>query len=657
MPPKRKQYQWHFGAAPQPALKNHHPLLNGGEQEPLTSSQRHKKPRIDVKKEASLNKHAIQQLLQSQDSEELQRNKLQIQELFHYNMSQNQDQQKILHPSLQLKGVDKEKQQQLMRHVVTQQEVVHQASVMQLPDEGVCSRRLMQYIYHLRNRPADNNLSYWRKFVAEYYAPSAKKRWCLSSYDEVGRDALGILPHLTMVPWQCNICGCKSRRGFEAYFEVLPRLNEITFGSGVIDELLFLDLPREIRFPSGVMMLEYGRAVQESVYQQLQVVHEGQLRIVFSRDLKILSWEFCVCSHEVFFRRTAVAPQVVQLVHAVQDYKCSIDDRGSDGVLFQDVQANCNRILAAGGQLAKTVDQQLVDDLGFSKRYTRCLQISEIVYAMKDLMILCQDNVTGPIESLESYCRGAAMTKLQKQEIKGKEQLESARDPPKDNNKLMAASCGFRSNTNESSPMSHKGLSTSAELAASLLRGSHHKLMGQSNLTSIVSRASQEPHIQDTSSEPFQGPRTSNSGLIKSSVENGLSSLDSSMKQYAIQKLVQEMINNNSRSANKHDREEPIWGSGKGSVIELPSGVWGCPTAAAAQGNVFNSIAGRTSSSKAAFNGNSSKVHTNNCFINGEPNLSGKLYLPESIVNISHGYHDHNSIYGNGNDVGYGWKV
>lgn len=35
--------------------------------------------------------------------------------------------------------------------------------------------------------------------MAEYYAPSAKKRWCLSSYDEVGRDALGILPHLTMV--------------------------------------------------------------------------------------------------------------------------------------------------------------------------------------------------------------------------------------------------------------------------------------------------------------------------------------------------------------------------------------------------------------------------------------------------------------------------
>ncbi|KAL4357126.1 hypothetical protein AHAS_Ahas09G0155500 [Arachis hypogaea] len=35
----------------------------------------------------------------------------------------------------------------------------------------------------------------------------------------------------------------------EATFEVLPRLNDIKFGSGVIDELLFLELPREQRFP------------------------------------------------------------------------------------------------------------------------------------------------------------------------------------------------------------------------------------------------------------------------------------------------------------------------------------------------------------------------------------------------------------------------
>lgn len=34
-------------------------------------------------------------------------------------------------------------------------------------------------------------------------------------------------------------------------------------------------------------MLEYGKAVQESVYEQLRVVREGQLRIIFTHDLKV----------------------------------------------------------------------------------------------------------------------------------------------------------------------------------------------------------------------------------------------------------------------------------------------------------------------------------------------------------------------------------
>jgi len=48
-----------------------------------------------------------------------------------------------------------------------------------------------------------------------------------------------------------------------------------------------LDLPREFRLSSGIMMLEYAKAVQESVYEQLRVVREGQLRIIFTPDLKV----------------------------------------------------------------------------------------------------------------------------------------------------------------------------------------------------------------------------------------------------------------------------------------------------------------------------------------------------------------------------------
>jgi len=82
----------------------------------------------------------------------------------------------------------------------------------------------------------------------------------------------------------------------EATYEVLPRLSQIKFDRGVIDELLFLDMPHECRLASGLMVLEYAKAVQESVYEQLRVIREGQLRIIFTPDLKVtkaLSTIFC----------------------------------------------------------------------------------------------------------------------------------------------------------------------------------------------------------------------------------------------------------------------------------------------------------------------------------------------------------------------------
>lgn len=45
----------------------------------------------------------------------------------------------------------------------------------------------------------ENTIAYWRKFVGEYYAPRAKKRWCLSLYNNVGQHALGVFPQAAMV--------------------------------------------------------------------------------------------------------------------------------------------------------------------------------------------------------------------------------------------------------------------------------------------------------------------------------------------------------------------------------------------------------------------------------------------------------------------------
>lgn len=55
----------------------------------------------------------------------------------------------------------------------------------------------------------------------------------------------------------------------------------------MIDELLFPGMAQESRFTNGMMMLECGKAILESVYKHFRVVQEGYLRIIFTPELKV----------------------------------------------------------------------------------------------------------------------------------------------------------------------------------------------------------------------------------------------------------------------------------------------------------------------------------------------------------------------------------
>nr|GEZ68263.1 hypothetical protein [Tanacetum cinerariifolium] len=63
--------------------------------------------------------------------------------------------------------------------------------------------------------------------------------------------------------WQCSICGLKSRRGSATTFEVLPRLNEIKFSSGVIDKRWCL----EVEEPRSVLKFVTPKIIFQSGYK------------------------------------------------------------------------------------------------------------------------------------------------------------------------------------------------------------------------------------------------------------------------------------------------------------------------------------------------------------------------------------------------------
>ncbi|ESR35101.1 hypothetical protein CICLE_v10004290mg [Citrus x clementina] len=675
-------------------------------QDPNNLSQVQKKPRLDIKQEDIFQQQVLQQLLQRQDPVQLQGRNPQLQALLQ--QQQRLRQQQILQsmPPLQRAQLQQQQQQMQMRQQMQQQQQgMQSANATKRPyDSGVCARRLMQYLYHQRQRPPDNTIAYWRKFVAEYYSPRAKKRWCLSLYDNVGHHALGVFPQAAMDAWQCDICGSKSGRGFEATFEVLPRLNEIKFGSGVIDELMFLDLPRECRFPSGIMMLEYGKAVQESVYEQLRIVREGQLRIIFTNDLKILSWEFCARRHEELLPRRLVAPQVNQLLQVAQKCQSTISESGSEGISQQDLQTNSNMVLTAGRQLAKSLELQSLNDLGFSKRYVRCLQISEVVSSMKDLINFCWEQKVGPIEGLKSFPRHATAAKLQMQKMQEAEQLASVQGLPTDRNtlnKLIALHPGgMNNNMSNNYHMVGRGALSGSAQAALALTNYQNLLMRQNSINSNPNSLQQEasPSFSNSNQSPsssFQGPASFIPGSMQNLPVSGFSSPhlppqqpqqlqqrslsgnnllqqshpqssqgNQAMQQQMIQQLLQEMSNNNGGV-----QQQSLSGQANGMMVRNGLGFGGNSPAAGAPpasapstsnvsgGGVAGPTTSRSNSFKAATNSEASAPAGNNGFNQRAQDLQQNLHLQDDIDQDIANEFTENGFFNNDLDDTMGWGM
>ncbi|KAL1202868.1 putative transcriptional regulator SLK1 [Cardamine amara subsp. amara] len=482
-----------------------------------------KKPRLDVKQEDMLQQQILQQLIQRQDptgrNQQLQA-LLQQQKLRH--------QQQVLQsmsPSQRLQ-LQLQQQQQLRQQL--QQQGTQQIPPNVRPYEvGVCARKLMMYLYHLQQRPAENCITYWRKFVAEYFSPRAKQRLCLSQYESAGHHALGMFPQAAPDMWQCDLCGTKSGKGFEATFDVLARLMEIKFASGIIDELLYLDHPRENRFPNGVMMLEYRKAVQETIHEQFRVVREGHLRIIFSQDLKILSWEFCARRHEELLLRRLIAPQVNQLLQVAQKCQSTILESGSEGVSQQDLQSNSNMVLGAGRQLAKFMELQSLNDLGYPKRYIRTLQISEVVKSMKDLMNFTSEHKIGPIEGLKRLLEQTATMKLQRQKMQEMEQFgnSGAMNGPAQAQMALTSGTMSGSTANNNSNNHHqivgRGAMNGSAQAAAALTNYQSMLMRQNAMNNPNSNMGKQEGFPSQNPTPNSNQSPSSSSQQRQNLATG----------------------------------------------------------------------------------------------------------------------------------------
>ncbi|CAN6166377.1 unnamed protein product [Urochloa humidicola] len=383
------------------------PVINAG-----GALHAQKKSRIDVSQGDIMNQQLIQQLVHGPNSIHFQGSQNpQLQALIQQHklaQLQQRQQQHLLQPFSQMQqpqvGIPRQPQ---LRPPLAQPGMQLGGPVRTPVENGICSRRILQYLFHKRHRPENNSITYWRKLVEEYFAPRARERWCVSSYENRGNSSAAP-PQKALDTWRCDICNTHGGKGYDAAYEVLPRLCQIRFDHGVIDEYLYFDSPNEFRLPNGQMVLEHAKVVQKSVYEHLHVIHEGHLRIIFTPELKIMSWEFCSRRHEEYTTRKTIAPQVNNLLQVAQKYQTAVNESGPAGISNNDAQTICNMFVTASRQLAKNLEHHTLNEHGLSKRYVRCLQISEVVNHMKDLIEFSHKNNLGPKESLNSYSKTVA---------------------------------------------------------------------------------------------------------------------------------------------------------------------------------------------------------------------------------------------------------
>ncbi|KAG6390470.1 hypothetical protein SASPL_148205 [Salvia splendens] len=397
-------------------------------------------------------------------------------------------------------------------------------------EPGRCAQRLTDYMYQQQHRPEDNGIEFWRKFVGEFFVPNAKKKWCVSMY---GSGRQGVFPQDV---WHCEICNRKPGRGFEATAEVLPRLFKIKYESGTLEELLYVDMPQEYQNSSGQIVLDYAKATQESVFEQLRVVRDGQLRIIFSPNLKICSWEFCARRHEELIPRRLLIPQVGQLGAAAQ--KCqAATSTASPSASVSEIQNNCNMFVASARQLAKALEVPLVNDLGYTKRYVRCLQISEVVNSMKDLIDYGRQNGTESLTKFPQITKPGFQGQPQRNDGQQQQQKtmgQIASNPAQATvMQLAAASNGMQgvSNTTNTGPTTSSTSNIAMLLHQNSINSRHQNPIsnanspyGGGNNVQMLSPGSSSAMPQTLSApSPFQSPAPSSSNNPQPSPYGGLS--------------------------------------------------------------------------------------------------------------------------------------
>ncbi|KAI7746459.1 hypothetical protein M8C21_021730 [Ambrosia artemisiifolia] len=261
---------------------------------------------------------------------------------------------------------------------------------------------------------------------------------------------------------------------------------------------------------------------------------------------------------------------VSQLGNAAQKYQTSTQN-ASSSLSLPELQNNCNMFVASARQLAKALEVPLVNDLGYTKRYVRCLQISEVVNSMKDLIDYSRETRTGPMacihgtinlwyilgtaESLSKFPRRTSSTpRLHGQSQQPEEQQTSAMQIASTNGVMPSVN-----NKSNSTVPTSSNTTIGSLLHQNSMNSRHQNPLSNRNRPYGGSIQISSPGSSSTvppphpNSSPFQSPTTPSSlsnnasalapsGVHLNSPNISMTEADTNDSQSDVQKVIQEMM-------------------------------------------------------------------------------------------------------------------
>ncbi|KAG8391761.1 hypothetical protein BUALT_Bualt01G0220600 [Buddleja alternifolia] len=252
-----------------------------------------------------------------------------------------------------------------------------------------CQFKLYAHVSEQNLRPASNSITYWTDFVEKYYDSSVVEKWCYGSCNNL--EVLGIRKRMyadSLIAQHCRICGLTSKGHYKANKEFLPLVFKFKFDNGVMKEKLDLSESAMITIsPKGKIMLEYGKAVRQIIYRDFAVSQQGKLHVIFTEDMKILSWEFCA--------QVLHVPIPPPLPNAQPENESEREERLSRQTK----------------QVYMEMRKVKVNYLGLPQLYSQCFQLSNNFEFMRDIMRFSIRHKLGPLESYRKYSAKSILKK------------------------------------------------------------------------------------------------------------------------------------------------------------------------------------------------------------------------------------------------------